>query len=164
MTTTSVSTTKALVVAGVGPVQLTVEDRGQGRNFLVLHGGAGPQSVAAFAQLAAKNGRHRVLMPIHPGFSGTTRPNGLNDLGALAALYSALLDELGLEEVTVIGNSVGGWIAAELALFGFSADKRFGPHRCGGYRSVGPRCHRRFGSFVVRDSGTLLPRPSTIPH
>ncbi len=29
-----------------------------------------------------------------------------------------MLDHLGLEDVTVIGNSVGGWIAAEMALLG----------------------------------------------
>jgi hypothetical protein len=43
MTTTAVSTTKTLNVAGLGPVELTVEERGDGRPFLVLHGGAGPQ-------------------------------------------------------------------------------------------------------------------------
>jgi pimeloyl-ACP methyl ester carboxylesterase len=34
----------------------------------------------------------------------------------LAALYAELLDELELDDVTVVGNSIGGWIAAELAL------------------------------------------------
>jgi pimeloyl-ACP methyl ester carboxylesterase len=34
----------------------------------------------------------------------------------LAQVYAALLDRLGVSDVTVIGNSVGGWIAAELAL------------------------------------------------
>ena len=36
----------------------------------------------------------------------------------LARLYGALLDRLDLENVTVIGNSIGGWIAAEMALLG----------------------------------------------
>jgi pimeloyl-ACP methyl ester carboxylesterase len=35
---------------------------------------------------------------------------------ALAAAYVDLLDELGLSDVTVIGNSFGGWLAAEIAL------------------------------------------------
>ena len=34
----------------------------------------------------------------------------------LAAAYIALLDELDLTDVTVIGNSFGGWVAAEMAL------------------------------------------------
>ena len=116
MTTTAVSTTKTITVAGIGPVELTVEEQGEGRSFLVLHGGAGPQSVAAFAQLLAEKGHSRVLTSIHPGFGGTPRPEALNSVAKLATLYSDLLDDLGLEDVTVIGNSVGGWIAAEMAL------------------------------------------------
>jgi pimeloyl-ACP methyl ester carboxylesterase len=118
MTTTAASTTKAINVEGIGRVDLTVEERGDGRPFLVLHGGAGAQSVAAFAQLLAKKDHNRVLTPIHPGFGGTPRPDGLHSVAGLAALYNALLDDLGLENVTVIGNSVGGWIAAEVALLG----------------------------------------------
>jgi pimeloyl-ACP methyl ester carboxylesterase len=40
----------------------------------------------------------------------------LNSVAGLAVLYVGLLDDVGLEGVTVIGNSVGGWIAAEMAL------------------------------------------------
>lgn len=49
MVTTSVTTTETLDLPGIGPVELTVEKRGEGRPTLVLHGGAGPQSVAVFA-------------------------------------------------------------------------------------------------------------------
>ena len=118
MSTAAVSTTKTIKVAGIGPVDLTVEERGDGQPFLMLHGGAGPQSVAAFALLLAEKDHNRVLTPIHPGFGGTPRPDGLHSVAGLAALYGALLDQLGLENVTVIGNSVGGWIAAEMALLG----------------------------------------------
>jgi len=115
---TALSTTKNLNVADIGPVELTLEERGNGQPFLVLHGGAGPQSVTAFAQLLAEKDDKRVLTPTHPGFGGTPRPERLQSVAGLAALYSTLLDDLGLEDVTVIGNSVGGWIAAELALLG----------------------------------------------
>jgi pimeloyl-ACP methyl ester carboxylesterase len=115
MTTTAVSTTTTRNVAGIGPVALSFDWRGEGRPFLVLHGGAGPQSVAAFAQLLAEKGS-RVLTPTHPGFGGTPRPDGLHSVAGLATLYRDLLDDLGLEDVTVIGNSIGGWVAAELAL------------------------------------------------
>jgi pimeloyl-ACP methyl ester carboxylesterase len=116
MTKTAVSAVKAINVPGVGPVELTVEERGEGRPYLVLHGGAGPQSVAGFSQLLAEKGHTRVLTPTHPGFGGTPRPDGLDSVAKLAALYNGLLDHLGLEDVTVVGNSVGGWIAVELAL------------------------------------------------
>jgi pimeloyl-ACP methyl ester carboxylesterase len=117
MTTNTASTIQNLNVAGIGPVELTVEDRGDGPAFLVLHGGAGPQSVSAFAQLLAGN-HNRVVTPTHPGFGGTPRPDELNSIAKLADLYVALLDGLGLDDVTVLGNSFGGWISAEMALLG----------------------------------------------
>jgi pimeloyl-ACP methyl ester carboxylesterase len=118
MTTPAASITKTLNVAGVGPVELTVEEQGDGQPFLLLHGGAGPQSVAAFSQLLSQKDHSRVLTPTHPGFGGTPRPDRLNSVRGLAALYGGLLDDLGVENVTVIGNSVGGWIATEMALLG----------------------------------------------
>jgi pimeloyl-ACP methyl ester carboxylesterase len=118
VTANAVSSTKTLDVAGIGPVELTVEERGDGQPVLLLHGGAGPQSVAGFAELLAAKGGRRVLTPTHPGFGGTPRPDRLNNVAGLAVLYAALLDDLGLEDVTVIGNSVGGWITAEMALLG----------------------------------------------
>ena len=107
-----------LTLAGTGQVSVTVDDRGEGRPFLLLHGGGGPQTVAGFAELLATKEPARVITPTHPGFGGTPRPDGLADMAGLAALYRELLDRLGLDGVTVIGNSIGGWIAAELALLG----------------------------------------------
>jgi pimeloyl-ACP methyl ester carboxylesterase len=91
-------------------------DSGAGRPFLLLHGGGGPQTVAGFGGLLAGSHPARVVTPTHPGFGGTTRPESLTTIGGLADLYLALLDKLGLEGVTVVGNSIGGWIAAEMAL------------------------------------------------
>src|SRR5512138_2241071 len=86
-------------------------------NFLLLHGGAGPMSVAGFAGLLSSSApAARVLAPTHPGFDGTPRPAALTTVRQLAAYYAEQLDELGLDDVCVIGNSIGGWIAAELGL------------------------------------------------
>jgi pimeloyl-ACP methyl ester carboxylesterase len=90
---------------------------GAGRPVLLLHGGAGPFSVIGFAQLLAAQGAH-VLVPVHPGFDGTPRPDGLTDPAGLAELYLALLDQRDLHNVAVVGNSIGGWIASEMALRG----------------------------------------------
>jgi hypothetical protein len=37
----------------LGPVPIQVTEHGTGRPFLLLHGGAGPQSVAAFGEMLA---------------------------------------------------------------------------------------------------------------
>jgi pimeloyl-ACP methyl ester carboxylesterase len=96
----------------LGPVQVDVTEQGAGPAFLLLHGGAGPQSVAGFGEMLAATGS-RVMVPVHPGFGGTARPEYLR---GLALAYTHLLDELDLTGVTVIGNSIGGWIAAEMAI------------------------------------------------
>jgi pimeloyl-ACP methyl ester carboxylesterase len=80
--------------------------------YLLLHGGAGPASMRPLADLLTARGG-RVIVPVHPGFAGTARPRGLTSIRALAHHYADTLD---LRDVTVIGNSIGGWVAAELAL------------------------------------------------
>jgi pimeloyl-ACP methyl ester carboxylesterase len=112
------------LVTGNGPVEVTLDKYGAGRPYLLLHGGAGPQSVTGFAQALAAGGDARVLVPTHPGFSGTPRPEWLDNMAGLARVYAALLDHLDYRDVTVIGNSVGGWIAAELALLGTERVRR----------------------------------------
>jgi pimeloyl-ACP methyl ester carboxylesterase len=112
----STTTTHLLTVKGIGPVDVTVSEGGTGRAFLLLHGGAGPQSVTGFADLLAASDPAHVVTPTHPGFGGTPRPQGFSTIGDLAALYVSLLDELDLHDVTVVGNSIGGWIASEMAL------------------------------------------------
>ncbi|MEU6540015.1 alpha/beta hydrolase [Streptomyces sp. NPDC047000] len=107
------------LAAGAESADLTVEVHGeQGHPFLLLHGGGGPQTVTPFAALLAERRPARVYVPLHPGFGGTARPARLTDVGTLAALYKDLLDALDLHDVTVVGNSIGGWIAAELAALG----------------------------------------------
>jgi pimeloyl-ACP methyl ester carboxylesterase len=99
-----------------GDVPVTVTERGAGSPVLLLHGGAGPDSFAGFADALAARSAVRVLTPAHPGFGGTPRPDALDSVRKLAQVYARLLASLGLTGVTVAGNSIGGWIAAEVAL------------------------------------------------
>ncbi|WP_055610180.1 alpha/beta fold hydrolase [Streptomyces phaeochromogenes] len=102
-----------------GTLDVTVDLQGQqGRPFLLLHGGGGPQTVTPFAGLLAEQRPARVFTPVHPGFDGTGRPDWLADVTTLAQAYARLLDALDLRDVAVVGNSIGGWIAAELAALG----------------------------------------------
>jgi pimeloyl-ACP methyl ester carboxylesterase/mannose-6-phosphate isomerase-like protein (cupin superfamily) len=102
-------------VDGIGVVPVTYAESGTGQPVLLLHGGAGPISVTGFAAVMSAAG-YRVIVPVHPGFDGTPRPPELSSIAGVAAVYAALLSELDLTGVCVIGNSIGGWIAAELAL------------------------------------------------
>jgi pimeloyl-ACP methyl ester carboxylesterase len=100
----------------LGPVEVTLQDRDRTRPFLLLHGGGGVATMAGFADLLAERTHSRVLLPTHPGFGSTPKDSSLTDVKALARTYVALLEELDLTDVTVVGNSFGGWLAAEIAL------------------------------------------------
>lgn len=99
-------------------VGVSFREVGDGRPVLLLHGGGGPSTVNSFAeQFAADTGSSaRLITPVHPGFDGTERPDGLDSVKGLAEVYVRLLDEFDLYGVTVVGNSIGGWIAAEMAI------------------------------------------------
>ncbi len=95
-------------------VQLDVYEHGQGRPILVLHGEDGPCPQAPFFALLANQGR--VILPTHPGFGHAPDVADTDTVDDLAYLYLDLLDEYDLREVVVIGCSLGGWIAAEMAV------------------------------------------------
>ncbi len=109
-------TTYLITLPANHQVELAVEEYGSGQPFLLLHGGAGPQSMTGFAQRLATSEAAQVIVPTHPGFGGTNRPDWVNTMGTLAQIYVALIERLDLHNVVVVGSSMGGWIAAEMAL------------------------------------------------
>lgn len=90
------------------------DEQGSGRPLLLLHGGAGPQSMFGLAS-ALTHSAH-VLVPTHPGFSGEPRPEWFDSIDDIAFAYLELLERLNLRNVLVIGSSMGGWIASAMAL------------------------------------------------
>jgi pimeloyl-ACP methyl ester carboxylesterase len=87
---------------------------GTGRPLLFLHGGAGAGGWVPFmADLAA---RHDVIVPEHPGFGASDTPEWLDNIPDLANFYLDLLDQLDLTGLDLVGFSLGGWVAAELAV------------------------------------------------
>ncbi len=55
-------------------------------------------------------------VPTHPGFNGNPRPEWFSSIEHLTLAYLESADVLDLKHTVVIGNSVGGWIAAEMGL------------------------------------------------
>lgn len=95
-------------------VDVKLEEQGSGKPVLVLHGGGGPVTVANLVTHLAEHSH--VLAPTHPGWNGTTRPERIAGVDDLAMLYLRLLQARGLRNVTVVGSSMGGWIALEMAV------------------------------------------------
>lgn len=111
-------TSVILAVDGLGDVPVTYSRGGSGRPVLLLHGGGGPGTVNPWGEQFAVDLPADVIAPIHPGFDFTERSETVDSIAAVAKVEAALLDELDLDDVTVIGNSIGGWVALELALLG----------------------------------------------
>ena len=98
----------------VGPFEVDTFRIGSGRPVLLIHGVNPFHPEAPFlAKLAA---RADVIAPSHPGFGNSPLPPDFDTMYDLVQLYLAILDGIPADDVTVIGFSFGGWIAAELAV------------------------------------------------
>lgn len=92
-------------------VAIKLHRAGHGPRVLFLHGAGGvPQWLPFFDALAE---RYEVLVPEHPGFGGSDDPPWIRSMPDLAMFYLDLVEEAGLNGVHLIGNSLGGWLAAE---------------------------------------------------
>ena len=87
---------------------------GKGPPLLFLHGAGGAGIWLPF--MAALSERYDVIVPDHPGFGRSEQPEWLDELSDLAYFYLDFIEALGLDRVHLIGSSLGGWIAAELAV------------------------------------------------
>jgi pimeloyl-ACP methyl ester carboxylesterase len=87
---------------------------GSGPALLYLHGANGAAKVPAF--LESFTNHFEVLVPEHPGFGESDIPDWLENIHDLAYFYSDFLNQRGLSKVNVIGSSIGGWLAMEMAI------------------------------------------------
>jgi len=90
-----------------------VVDEGDGDEVLLLiHGMAGSAQTwrAVLPQLAKK---YRVIAPDLLGHGQSSKPRTDYSLGAFAVGLRDLLDELGVESATVVGQSLGGGVAMQ---------------------------------------------------
>jgi pimeloyl-ACP methyl ester carboxylesterase len=108
MTTTSINSLYA------DDLELTIDQQGKGRPVLLLHGGGGPPSMGSLP--SALSQEFEVIAPVHPGFAGTPRPDWYDGIDDIALSYLQLLEQRDLRDVLVVGSSVGGWIASEMAV------------------------------------------------
>jgi len=100
-------------------VRTRYHDVGSGEVLLLLHGaGPGASGLSNFRRNVETLAlHHRVVILDLPGFGGTdnTLPEG-GLFSAMGFFVRAFLEELGIERVSILGNSMGGGIALEIAL------------------------------------------------
>lgn len=93
---------------------LEITESGTGTPLIVLHGFLESRRWGTFHDLLARS--YRVIAPTHPGFGTSTRPKWLQSVGDLAYFYLDLIKQLDLRDIVLVGTSLGGWIAAEIAI------------------------------------------------
>ena len=111
MSLTAESVAPTLVVNGT---RIDVIERGSGRPLLFLHPENGVEPALAAIDALAKGAR--VIAPTHPGFGRSELPKGMRTVDDLSYFYLDMLDQLDLRDLTVVGVSLGAWIAAEIAV------------------------------------------------
>jgi len=85
---------------------------GAGEPLVFLHGGGIVEGFSCFLPLAA---RFRFIAPQTPGFGGTALRPALTGIDDLTEHNARLLDALGVQEILLVGHSLGGWAAASFA-------------------------------------------------
>jgi pimeloyl-ACP methyl ester carboxylesterase len=93
--------------------KLHVSRAGRGKPALVLHHDIGTLDRLPFYDALAA--QYDVVVPHHPGYGRSERPDWMRSVRDVAVVYRGLLGDLGLQNTALIGLGFGGWIAAEMA-------------------------------------------------
>ncbi len=81
---------------------------------MYLHGAGGTSAwLPAFDALSDKLD---VIAPDHPTFGLSDEPDWLDDIHDMAYFYLDFIETLGLDGIHLVGQSLGGWIALEMAV------------------------------------------------
>ena len=103
-------TTETLHLAGV---DLKLVKGGSGDPLLILHDEIGHPGWLKFHDLLADH--FTLYIPHHPGFGESPPLDWVMNMRDYAGWYLEALDDLGLGQINVLGSSIGGWLAAEMA-------------------------------------------------
>jgi pimeloyl-ACP methyl ester carboxylesterase len=97
----------------VSDMNIELERRGRGEPLLLFYGEEALELEAPFLDELAKT--HEILMPSPPGFGASERPDWIGSPDDISYIYLDLIEKLGIKKAAVLGFSLGGWIAAEMA-------------------------------------------------
>jgi pimeloyl-ACP methyl ester carboxylesterase len=96
-------------------LSLAYDDRGAGSAVVLVHGHPFDRTLWA-PQLESLGRRFRVVAPDLRGYGESPATPGTVTMRQLATDVEALLDDLGIDSAAVVGLSMGGLVAMELAL------------------------------------------------
>lgn len=87
--------------------------KGEGDPVVFFHGAGGLVDWLPFYDLLAST--RTLYAPDHPGFGLSDEPD-IAEVGDLARFYIGLFRQMGLSRLDIVGSSLGGWLAAEIAI------------------------------------------------
>ncbi len=87
---------------------------GAGAPLLFLHGAGGIPDWLPFLDMLSED--FDVIAPDHPTFGRSGEPGWVEDVADMAYFYLDFLETNGLADVHLVGQSLGGWIALEMAI------------------------------------------------
>ena len=100
-------------IIAIAGVELELFETGEGPPILFLHAASGFVPEQTYVRLLSTH--HRLIAPSHPGFGKSSLPDWIDACDDMAYIYLELMDRLGLAQSDIVGCSIGGWIATELA-------------------------------------------------
>src|SRR3954466_3125818 len=95
-------------------VPVEIHSAGSGPPLLYLHAEQYVGQVRPYLDALAR--KWTVIAPRHPGYGAASAAADLRSVDDLACLYLDLLDQLKLDNVVLVGASMGGWIALEMCV------------------------------------------------
>src|SRR2546422_4674327 len=104
---------EAAATEKIAGANIEILRRGKGRPVLFLHPHIGLHGSERFIELLARE--VQVIAPSHPGYGHSELPKGMSTVDDMSYLYLDLLEQLELRDVVIVGASLGGWLAAEIA-------------------------------------------------
>lgn len=110
MTTTQHGNTSTITVE---TTEVEMWSGGSGPALLFLHGAGGNAGWQPWHEELSKT--YTVYVPSQPGFNGTERPDWVYTITDVAHFNRSLVQALGLQHYILMGSSMGGWVAAEMA-------------------------------------------------
>jgi pimeloyl-ACP methyl ester carboxylesterase len=126
-TTINVSNTEVEIFTG-----------GSGPALLFLHGAGGNSGWQSYHEQLSRN--YTVYVPSQPGFNGTSRPSWVHTINDVCHFNLEMAQKLGLEQYILMGSSMGGWIAAEMAAM----------------------CHHNLQALILVDAAGIKPEKGEI--
>lgn len=110
MATTQSGNQTAITVANT---QVELFTGGSGPPLVFLHGAGGSAGWQAWHEELSN--AYTVYVPSQPGFNGTERPDWVYTITDVAHFNQEMIQTLGLDAYILMGSSMGGWVAAEMA-------------------------------------------------